>query len=57
MFRKRNRPVPAKPSCKKHPGIAAVKDGLCRSCLHFRDQAIARDEASDPRKAKHHPAR
>jgi hypothetical protein len=26
-------PVPAK--CRKHPGVDAVKDGMCQSCLAY----------------------
>jgi len=47
-YSNRKRPMP---SCKRHPGIPAVKNGLCVSCAKYDDlqKKITAKDAPKPK--------
>jgi len=51
MSRTFNRPKRPKPSCKRHPGVAAVKNGLCASCAHYAELGKKINAPELPKKA------
>jgi hypothetical protein len=48
----RFKPQPVARACKKHPGVAAVRDGLCKNCLFYADHGKAQAKRAEESRRK-----